>query len=166
MHNLKNVMKSLNEIAIRLASNTELQKLLMVDSMKVEDSDFSPLTIQEMLKQHYICLTPQNENAIVKSGRNTFLIITPQEINLADKSTSVSGSIYIVTDLNHATIDNYEDRCLKIADLLLKTLDGLKLTASITLQLSYISRITYTELLTGYSVSFSFTDQKTEGAEI
>ena len=56
MHNLKNVMKSLNEIAIRLASNIELQKLLMVDSMKVEDSDFSPLTIQEMLKQHYICL--------------------------------------------------------------------------------------------------------------
>lgn len=161
MKKLLNIRKSLNELAIRLAANIELQKLLLVDDYDIQTSDFQPLTIQDMLNKHYICVGPQNEEGIEKNGRNSFLILTLQDINLRgrENNIAVTGKIFIVSDINHALMSNYQDKNLAIADTIIESIDGLKLSASVKIQADFVSRISYTETLSGYVLSFSFLDQ-------
>jgi hypothetical protein len=159
MRKLGNIEKALNEILVKLAGNIELQKLLLVDATDVENSQFTPLTLQEMLDKNYICVLPQNEVAIKKNDRNCFLAIALSNIDfLQTKNHKVRGVVYIIMNVEHAIINNNEDRGLHIADVLVDLLDNLKLTCAGAIECQSIVRQAYTEFYTGYELEFSFAD--------
>lgn len=166
MYNLQTIINSFNEIAIRLASNVELQKYLLIDNKDINAENFQPLTIQQLLDQQYICNGSQNEDAIAKMGRNTFLVISLRDITFADKNINVYGNIYIVNNINNHFVNNHEDRCLHIANAIIKSIDGLKLSSSIQIGVTSLSRVTYTQFLSGYMLNFNFSDQAEKEAEL
>lgn len=168
MKTLGAIRQSLQDIALALVADERIQRLLLVDQYDVNAATFTPLTLQEMLNKKYICLTPQNENSIRDMGRNTFIIITLQEVevNGTEDNMSVTGRIFFITDLDHSMIKNYEDRALKLADYTLQDLQNLKLTSAGAIRVSYITQVAYTELLSGYQLTFRYTDQETQDIEI
>ena len=161
MKSLKSITKSLRDIAVRIAQDIELQKLLISDVRNVQQENYTPLSVNEMLEQHYILLTPQNEKSIQNMGRNTFLIITIQDVNFEsqDANSTANGNIFVVTDIDHAMINNEEERSMAIADRLIQDLDNLKLSASVALTITSMSRIAYTETLCGLQIRFKIGEQ-------
>lgn len=166
MVSLQNSIRSVNDIIIRLASNSDLQRLLIVDDYDVKNADFQPLTIQDMLDKHYIELEPQTEAGIEKMGRNIFLNVQVQDVLISEDHLTTQGTIYICYNLNQALISNYKDRGLEIADIIVRALHNLKISSSVAVKINRVSRITYTQFFTGYSISFSFADQSEQEAEI
>lgn len=168
MKNLVSIRNSLRDIALILAQDQRIQQLLMVDQYDVESESFEPLSLEEMLNKKYICLTPQNENAIRDIGRNTFIIITLQEVsvNNIEDNMGVLGRIFIVTDIDHAMIKNYQDRTLVLADYILQDLNNHKISSAGEIHVTYITRVAYNEFLSGYQVTFRYTDQSSIIAEI
>ena len=116
MISLQNSIRSINDIIIRLASNSDLQRLLIVDDYDVKNADFQPLTIQDMLDKHYIELEPQTEAGIEKTGRNIFLNVQMQDIIVNEDHLTSQGIIYICYNLNHVFIitqsKNYCNACI------------------------------------------------------
>ena len=158
MKNIENINRSISEMAIRLASNADLQARLNIKQ---------PLTIQDMLTKHYICIGPQTETNIEKSGRNVFLIVNLQDITFYEEAINARGVISIVADANfNTTTTDYRDRLLDIVNEIVKSLDNAKLSSSITVSISGFSRVNYTELLTGYQIFFDFKDQGTKEVEL
>lgn len=166
MISLQNSIRSINDIIIRLASNSDLQRLLIVDDYDVKNADFQPLTIQDMLDKHYIELEPQTEAGIEKTGRNIFLNVQMQDIIVNEDHLTSQGIIYICYNLKQALISNYKDRGLEIADLIIRALHNLKISSSVAVKVNRVSRMAYTQFLVGYSISFSFEDQNEQEAEI
>lgn len=168
MKNLISIRNSLRDIALILAQDVRIQKLLLVDQYDVDAETFEPLTLEEMLKQKYICLTPQNENAIKDLGRNTFIIVTLQDIavNGNEDNMTIMSRIFVITDIDHAMIKNYQDRTLLLADYILQDLNGVKLSSAGEIKVTYITRVAYNEFLSGYQLTLRYTDQETVIAEI
>lgn len=168
MKNLISIRNSLRDIALILAQDERIQKLLLVDQYDVEAETFEPLSLDQMLQQKYICLTPQNENAIRDLGRNTFIIITLQDIavNSSEDNMSVLSRIFVITDIDHAMIKNYQDRTLLLADYILQDLNEVKLSSAGEIKVTYVTRVAYNELLSGYQITLRYTDQETVIAEI
>lgn len=166
MLSLQNSIKSINDILIRLASNTSLQKLLLVDDYDIDKANFQPLTIQEMLDKNYITIKPQTEDGIENIGRNIFLNIATQEVRVSDDHFTTQGNIYICYNIKQALISNYKDRGLEIADLIIKALHNLKISSSVCVKISRVTRVQYTDFIVGYSIGFSFEDQHEQEAEI
>lgn len=168
MKKLTSIRNSLRDIAFILAKDERIQRLLLVDQYYVDDQPFTPLSLDEMLEKRYICLTPQNENAIRDMGRNTFIIITLQDINLNsnEDNMGVVCRIFIVTDIDHAMIYNYQDRTLLLADYILQDLNDVKLSSASEVKVTYITRVAYNELLSGYQVTLRYNDLSSQQAEI
>lgn len=166
MKNLAVIRNSLRDIAMLLAKDEHIQKFLLVDAYDVDGASFTPISLDEMLKKNYICLTPQNENAIKDMGRNTFLMIVLQDVQITEASLNATGRIYVATDQEHSMVKNYQDRALILSDYILRLLDGVKISASGEVHITYISRVVYNELLSGYQISFKYNDQNNSEVEI
>lgn len=159
MKKLQNIKKAMAEIVFTLANNIEIQKLLLVDSPDIKNSQFTPLTQQEMLDQNYIMMLPQNDVALDNNSKNTFLATAITSIQFKDDGNhDIDAVIYIATNTEHALINNNDDRALTIADEIVNLLDNLKLSCAISIKCNSINRIAYSEFYSGYELIFSFAD--------
>ena len=159
MKKLQNIKKAMAEIVFTLANNIEIQKLLLVDSPDIKNSQFTPLTQQEMLDQNYIMMAPQNDVALDNNSKNTFLVTAISSIQFKeDGNHDIDASIYIATNIEHALINNNDDRALAIADEIINILDNLKLSCATSIHCTAINRIAYSEFYSGYEILFSFAD--------
>lgn len=165
MKNLRNIKKAPFEIGQLLATNTEICALLLDDSNTPTSNS---VTFKELLDNKYIVLYPPIDSGEIQDyTRNTFLVILIDNISpSADENTLVNGTIYISTDEGHLLLSNNRNRLLELADKILQTLDGAKLTAAGEVHINAVSHIMITNFRAGYRISFTFTDQPTRKAEI
>lgn len=159
MKKLQNIKKAMSEIVFKLASNAEIQKLLLVDSPDIKNSSFTPIPQQEMLDKNYIMMAPQNDVAITDNSKNTFLVAAIMSIQFKeDGNHDIDAVIYVATNIEHALINNNEDRALAIADEIVNILDNLKLSCATSIKCDNIARMAYSEFYSGYEILFSFAD--------
>ena len=169
MKDIKNIKKSFFEIAQLLASNEKIQRLLVLDSKTPFTDTFTPKSINDLLAEKYICLVPPFlEEGIEDNWRNNFLVIRLEDITFPerDENTTVHGVIMIGAHDNYIILENNQNRLYELMDQIIKTLDGQKLSAAGKTTITYCSIVDYTPYVTGYRISFDFSDQGSRKAEL
>lgn len=161
MKKLETINQLPKEIAVKLGSNTQLQRLLVDDDNTFAD-EFTPLTLQELLEKEYISFAPIIDNNIRDSFRNTFLIINLEEIDFSDNdnNTSVSGAIFIGTDKQHAMLINNRLRLLELIKEVYSTLNNWKASTAGTINLQYATFVNFSEYVFGYKIVFKVVEQE------
>lgn len=167
MRALDSIKRMPMEIAVALAGNTRLQQLLVDDKNELANN-FTPYSINDLLKHEYISFTPVFDNNIKNNKKNTFLIINIEMIEFDDMegNTRISGDIFIGTDRQNAILKNNTSRLLEIVDEIYKTLQDKKLSAAGAINVDYANFISYSEYVFGYKISFKVMEQETRKAEI
>nr|DAF80053.1 MAG TPA: hypothetical protein [Caudoviricetes sp.] len=164
MKQLKTIKNIPNEIAAHLAADPALVRLLVDDSQdlstEIERSDYS---LETLLAKKYLCTYPIVESdGLVDSTKNTFLVIKLTLVSFSSgDDVEVSGNIYITSNLNHYLLKGGKDRNFEICDRLCQDLDGLKLTATQTIDIGNIVSIAVGNDRAGYCRSFEVKDQLT-----
>ena len=157
------------EIIQQLSFNTNLQKLLLIDTQDpFGASDFSPLSWDKLIETDYMSIAPIVDDNITNIGRNSFLIVHLDDINMYDweDNISVSGAIFIGTNLEHCWLKGNKLRLLEMIDEITKTLDGQKFSVAGKAQINRASSIVYSNKSFGYRISFTITDQENRKAEL
>lgn len=165
MKSLGNLKNIINEICLRLSQDQKLIRLLVDDSLNLDtELDFTSYNLENLYKQHYFCTFPIVENGINEFNRNTFLVIKISSVNFSDydATTTVSGDIYVATDMNHYLLANNKDRTLEICDRICIDLDGLKATPSQDIEINSISEVIIGNDKAGYIVSFKVKNLRSE----
>lgn len=166
MKNLRNIKKVPFEIAQLLANNPDFCALLVDDS---DTPTACTMSLTELLNQHYLVIyPPTNDGSINNFNRNTYAIILLDSIdtNSDNYNINVTGYIYITTDNAHVLLSNNRNRLLEMADIVLQTLNGVKLTSAGELQIGRINYVMIDTFKSGYRIGFTITDQQTERTEI
>lgn len=166
MKDLRNIKTIPFEIGQLLAKNPTLCGLMLDDSNdpKTIESSFSSL-----LNNHYINMYPPIESGDIQDyNKSSYIIILIDTINTnnGNQNISVTGHIYVTTDLNHILLTNNKNRLLEMSDQVFKTLNGEKLTSSGELRINYISYTVINNFRSAYRISFEISDQQIERTEI
>lgn len=168
MKQLTTIKNAVNEIAERLLQDHILIKLIVDDTSDLsteldEESYAETYSMENMLKNNYICLYPIVEaDGIKDTTRNTFLVIKLSLISfsgVSEHQINGTGNIYITTNKAHYLLDGGQNRTLEICDRICRDLDGAKITSSKTINIDSISDIVVGEDRAGYSISYDVTDQ-------
>ena len=166
---LKNIKKAPFEIATVLATNENIVRLLCDDrpSVLIDKININTTT-EELIQKKYIGFYPATESGIQDIDRNTFIIINIEDMSLrsADNNISVSGAIYITTDIAHSLLDNNAIRLLELIDEIEATLENQKLTSAGKVQLNSVNYVVFSDFRSGYRINFRFNDQATRKAEL
>lgn len=160
------------EIATQLAQDQVLVQLVVDDQDQVTSGDNdSGYTLETLLSKKYFCTYPIVETdglptSTAANTRNTFLVIKLTLINFDDNnSVAVSGNIYVSTNRNHYLLTGGHDRPLEICDRICQDLDGLKITATQTIQINNIVSIVVGVDRAGYCIDFTVRDQFSANGE-
>lgn len=174
MKQLVTIKNVVNEIAERLLQDRKLIKLIVDDTSDLstkldEDSYADTYSMENMLKDNYICLYPIVETDGIKdTTRNTFLVIKLSLISFSGTNghqINGTGNIYVTTNKAHYLLDGGQNRALEICDCICKDLDGAKLSSSKTVNIDSISDVVVGEDRAGYSISYDVVDQLNNIAE-
>lgn len=166
MKNLVNIKKIPFEIAQLLAGNPNFCSLILDDS---DDPGKVETSLTELLNSHYLTIYPPvNDGGITDYGRNTYVVILLDSITTEsqDNNMNVTGYIYITTDNSHILLSQNRSRLLELADVVLQTLNGAKLTSAGQMEIGSITHVMISNFRAGYRINFTVTDQQTERAEI
>lgn len=169
MKNLRNIKKTYFEIAQLLAQNERLQRLLVLESDDPFKESFTSLTINELFEKKYISLTtPFLEEGIETNWRNMFLTIRFDDISFEGMNDNfeVRGAIVFGAHDNYVMLKDNKCRLLEIIDEVLKTLDDQKLSAAGKISVSGCTAVSFSPYVTGYRMSFYFSDLSSRKAEI
>ncbi len=160
MKALTNIKKAPFEIGQLLASNTKICGYLVDDTTNPQPATKN---FQDLLNDKYITIYPPIHDAeLDKYTRNTYITILLDNINLhaVDDNYSITGNIFVITDVNHILLDNNRNRLLELADEVYQTLEDKKIKSSGAI---HVVSITYTMIDTfsaGYRINFTFSDQQ------
>ena len=167
MSALETIKKIPMEIVVLLASNLELQQLL-VSSNNDPDSWTNTYDINTLLNQEYISFTPVVDQNISTNNKNTFIIVNLDEIDFSrqDNNVLATGVIFIGTDKQHAVLKNNKLRLLEMIDEIFQTLDKKKLSTSGEINMQYATFVSYSEYVFGYKITFNIAEQESRKVEI
>ena len=164
MIHFTNIRRAPIEIGQILAKNEKLVGYLCDDS---QDPQSLKISYTELANNHYINFYPPTETSIKDVDRTAFCIILLDAITkLDDDNTRASIVIYGLVDINHINLTNNRSRALEIADEVVRSLDGVKLTCAGAMQVGSISYTMIDISHIGYRISVTITDQSEERAEI
>lgn len=162
MGKLKNIKTLPLEMALTLASNSKIQKLLYIDTPSALEEELTNSI--DLIAEGYIRTEVYSESGIQNYTKNTLLVISIDSIVLS--TTSVSGEILIVTADETSLLENNKSRLLELADEIITSLDLQKFSGAGELRISSIRNITLSQFKTGYAIQFSCQDQPHRKAEL
>ncbi len=168
MKTLRNVKKSVIEVAQLLAADPDILKLVYIDDPDALNQEKPDISLNDLISQHYICVIPPIETGIVDSWRNTFITILLDNVyfNRNDDNTASALVIYVSTDEQHVLLVDNKMRTLEIIDRIIAILEGKKLSGAGTLSIDNFSHTMLSEFRSAYRISISFNDQNTKKVEI
>jgi len=168
MKPLKNIKKSVMEIASLLAQDSILIKLVYNDGTDALDHDVpSTVDLNYLIQNHYISVFPPVENRIEEYGRNTFLSILLDTIVTSNEpNTRGNFVIYVSTTESELLINDNRNRLLEICDRIIAVLQDTKLSAVGKINITSISHVMLSEFHTAYRLNLNISDQVTVKGEM
>ena len=168
MKTIKNIKKSIVEVAQILAADEEILKLIYIDTPDALSQPKPEITLNELIAQHYVCVIPPVESGIKDSWRNTFITILLDNVyfNRRDDNTAANLIIYVSTDEAHVLLDDNKMRMLEIVDKVIGLLDNKKISGAGTLSVDSFTHTMLSEFRSAYRISISCNDQNTKKVEI
>lgn len=166
MKKLTNIKKAPLEIATLLAKDTVIKQLLFLDTPDALTGNVSDITLNQMLKEHYVSFEPPVENRIEEYQRNTFISILIDSISLYSSEDNISANIviYVSTNADHILLTDNKNRLLELIDRISQIVDGKKISASGSLYISNAQHVMLSEFHSGYRISCRLSDlQHKEG---
>lgn len=152
-----------------LATNTRLQKLLLIDTNNIDDvSDFEPLKWSTLIETEYMSIAPIIDGNITNNSRNTFLITHIDDINTYGwrDNIEIGGSIFVGTNLEHVWLSGNKLRLLELVDEVMKSLDGYKFAVAGKLSIYQATSVVYANKSFGYRIFFKISEQENKGVEL
>ena len=168
MKPLKNIKKSVMEIASLLAQDPALVKLVYNDGADALEHDVpSTVDLNYLIQNHYISVFPPVENRIEEYDRNTFLSILLDQI-ITSTEPNIRGNfiIYVSTTESELLISDNRNRLLEICDRIIHILQNTKLSAVGTINITSISHVMLSEFHTAYRINLNISDQATVKGEM
>lgn len=168
MKSIRNIKKSVLEIAQLLAQNDNIVKLLYNDHSSALLEDRPDITLNQLLNDHYICICAPIESGIRDTWRNTFLTILLDNCYLDQKDDNYMASvkIYVSTEEQFLMLDDNKNRLFELIDEIIMTLEDKKLSSAGKMTVSTFSHTMLTEFRFAYVITVSFSDQTTRKVEI
>lgn len=168
MKPLKNIKKSVMEIASLLAQDITLVKLVYNDGVDALDHNIPvSVDLNFLIKNHYISIFPPVENRIEEYGRNTFIsILLDTIISSTEPNTRGNLIIYVSTIESELLIKDNRNRLLEICDRIIAVLQGTKLSAVGEINITSISHVMLSEFHTAYRLNLNISDQVTVKGEM
>lgn len=157
------------EIIMKLASNTRLQKLLLVDTQDLPaDEDFVTQKWHTLIEQDYMSIAPIVDDNITNNSRNTFLIVHLEDIDTygQEGNIQVGGTIFIGTNKEHTWLTGNKLRLLEMIDEIIKSLDGQKFSVAGKINLYRVSSVVYSKQSFGYRIAFRISELENRKAEL
>lgn len=168
MSQLRNLKRSVNEIAQLLAQNDIVCKLLFNDESSALTDPRPDVTFNELISGNYICMYPPVESRIEDYGRNTFItvLLDTALLHSSDDNTTATVVLYISTNEDHILLDNNANRLLEMCDEVINILDNKKLSTAGTINISSITHVMLSEFHAAYRLNLRISDQHSRKAEI
>lgn len=168
MKTLKNIKKTLMEIAQTLAQNDNIVKLLYNDEPTALTDPKPDVTLNKLIEEHYICVCAPTESGIKNQWKNTFLTVLLDScyFGTQDDNTSVTYKIYVSTDEQHIQLNDNKHRLLELADEVISTLDGFKLSTAGKIEVKNFVHTMLSEFRFAYAIIIGFNDQNPRKVEI
>lgn len=168
MKTLKNIKKSVMEIAQTLAQNEDIVKLLYNDKSSALTDDPPDVDLNTLIQENYICICAPVEDGIKDQWKNTFLTILLDTgfFGRQDDNTAVTIKIYISTDRQHLLLDDNKNRLFELMDQVINTLDQMKISTAGKLDCSNFAHTMLSEFRFAYVITFTFADQNARKVEI
>ncbi len=158
--NLLNIKKAPLEVAVLLAQDDIICKLLVNDNPTALTDPRPEKTVNEMIQENYVSLQPPVESRIEQYGRNTFVSIQLGSVFTGDDfNVQANLALYVSTDSDHLLLANNRNRILEICDRIFSLLEGRKLSSSEALSVRTLDPITLSEFHAGYRILIDFGDQ-------
>lgn len=168
MKTIKNIKKSIIEIAQILAADETILKLIYLDVPDALSQPTPEISLNQLIEQHYVCVIPPVESGIKDSWRNTFITILLDNVYFSrrDDNTAANLIIYVSTDEAHVLLEDNKMRMLEIIDKITLLLDNKKISGAGTLSVDSCSHTMLSEFRSAYRISISCNDQNTKKVEI
>ena len=169
MKKLSNIKNTMFEVGQLLVKNENIVKLLYNDSQTALTDAVPSVSYEELLDKEYICSYPPVETASLEQAtRNTFIAILLDSLDytLSDNNIEATLEILVSTDNHHLKLQPNKNRLFELIDEVVKTLDGVKLSAAGALSIRYVNLITVSDFRQVYRLRFKFSDQTDKKAEI
>lgn len=168
MKTLKNIKKSVLEIAQILAQEDDIVKLLYNDNASALNEPRPPVDLNTLIQEHYICICAPVESGIKDQWKNTFLTVLLDNVYFGrqDDNTTVSLKIYVSTDEQHLLLDDNKNRLLELVDRVINKIDGYKISTAGKIEVSSFSHTMLSEFRFAYMIVVSFNDQNPRKVEI
>ena len=168
MKSLRNIKKSVMEIAQLLAQDEDIVKLLFNDEPTALNDAAPKVDLNTLIQEHYICICAPVEDGIKDQWKNTFLTILLDNafFGRADENTSVGIKIYVSTDEQHLLLIDNKNRLFELMDRVISILDNCKLSSAGTLTVNSFNHTMLSEFRFAYVIGLSFNEQITRKVEI
>ena len=167
MKTLSNIKKIPVEIAVVLAQNETIARLLLNDTADALERSAPEHDLNFLIQEHYISFFPPVENRIEQYGRNNFIsILLDTALDAGDNNTRSNLVIYVSTDEEHLLLNENKNRLLEMCDKINSLLDGKKLTTSGELRITSFSHVMLSEFHSSYRISANISDQKKGNSDI
>ena len=168
MKTLKNVKKSVMEIAQILGQNEKIVKLLYNDESTALQDPTPSVSLNTLIQEHYICICAPVESGIANTWKNTFLTILLDNgmFNRRDDNGDFSIKLYVSTDEQHLLLTDNANRLFELLDEVITTLDGFKLSTAGKIEVNAFNHTMLSEFRFAYVVTLNFTEQNTKVVEI
>ena len=156
---LQTLKKALNEMVSILLNNQNIAKLVYWDNTDALTSKEMLPPAETLLQDGYISVFPKDASGISQNKVNTMISIIPDTFSFEEKSTEMTGNIYISTTVNLLNLNDNKFRLLELIDNIVDSLNKKKLSGSIILKLRSAVFDISTNFRIGYSISFTLIDQ-------
>lgn len=168
MKSLKNIKKSVMEIAQLLAQKDEIVKLLYNDQATALNDPKPGVDLNTLIKEHYICICAPVESGIKDSWKNTFLTVLLDTgfFGRQDDNADITLKIYVSTDEQHLQLVDNRNRLFELMDNVISTLDGVKLSSAGKINVGSFSHTMLSEFRFAYVITITFSDQVSKKVEI
>ncbi len=168
MKSLKNIKKSVMEIAQLLAQKDEIVKLLYNDQATALNEPKPEVDLNTLIKEHYICICAPVESGIKDSWKNTFLTVLLDTgfFGRQDDNADITLKIYVSTDEQHLQLVDNRNRLFELMDNVISTLDSVKLSSAGKINVSSFSHTMLSEFRFAYVITITFSDQVSKKVEI
>ena len=168
MKSLKNIKKSVMEIAQLLAQDEEIVKLLHNDEPTALNDAVPSVDLNTLIQEHYICICAPVEDGIKDQWKNTFLTVLLDNgfFGRSDDNTSITIKIYVSTDEQHLLLIDNKNRLFELMERVIDDLDNRKLSSAGTITVNSFNHTMLSEFRFAYVISLSFNEQVTRKVEI
>lgn len=157
------------EIIKILASNIQLQKLLLVDSQELPtDEHFISKRWDQLIDEDYMSICPVIDDNITNNSRNSFLIVHLEDIDTygTEGNLDIGGVVWVGTNKEHVWLKGNKLRLLEMIDEVIKSLDGQKCSVAGKIKVLRASSVVYSKSSFGYRISFRVAEQENRKAEL